>query len=276
MSASGGQLDRRRAAAVPAPESPHRAHGTRAGTPTTVAPGGTSSTTTALAPIVAPSPIRTAPMILAPVPMLTLRSIVAPLIVAGAQADRHERRDRHAGADLDRPVDHDLAVEDVDARLDDYRVADRYLRESHREPVRDARQQRYAARLERRLRAVQRLGQEGVADQGEPEQLGRGVAAGAELVPFAAVGGGDLRVGHQRLAEAGMAGPERAEVVLAHRRAGYASPRLGRRDRASHRHSRRAGRAARRAASAVPVGRAPARRCSYAGRASRLLRRSPR
>ena len=32
-----------------------------------------------------------------------------------------------------------------------------------------------------------------------------------------------------------MAGAQRAEEVLAHRRAGYASPRLGRRDRASHR-----------------------------------------
>src|SRR5207302_211886 len=41
---------------------------TRAGTPTAVAPAGTSCTTTALAPIWAPSPMRTLPRILAPAP----------------------------------------------------------------------------------------------------------------------------------------------------------------------------------------------------------------
>ncbi len=35
--------------------------------------------------------------------------------VAGAQPDRHERRDHHAGVDLDQAVDDELAVDDVDA-----------------------------------------------------------------------------------------------------------------------------------------------------------------
>ena len=81
--------------------------------------------------------------------MLTLRSIVAPLVVAGPQPDRHPRRDRHARVDLGLPVDHHLAVDDVDARLDHDRVADRDLREHHRQPVRDAREQRHPARLQR-------------------------------------------------------------------------------------------------------------------------------
>lgn len=44
---------------------------TRAGTPTAVAPGGTSWVTTALAPIFAPAPTRTGPIRQAPTPIVT-------------------------------------------------------------------------------------------------------------------------------------------------------------------------------------------------------------
>ena len=111
---------------------------------------------------------------------------------------------------------------------------------------------------------------------GEPDHLDGGVQARAELVPLAAVGGGDRRVGHQRLAQAGMAGAQGAEEVLAHRR------RTGTLARAlaaatAHRPDdrRRAGRAPRRAASEIARRSAPGRRCSCAAPASRPRRRSP-
>ena len=44
---------------------------TRAGTPPTMAPAGTSRVTTALAPMTAKSPMVTAPRIFAPAPMRT-------------------------------------------------------------------------------------------------------------------------------------------------------------------------------------------------------------
>src|SRR5262249_37508845 len=53
------------------PTSPQVPRTMRAGTPTAVAPAGTSVTTTALAPMRAPSPTVTAPRILAPAPMNT-------------------------------------------------------------------------------------------------------------------------------------------------------------------------------------------------------------
>ena len=43
------------------------------------------------------------------------------------------------GTDLDQAVDHDLPVEDVDAGGDHDRIADRHLRERHRQPVREPR-----------------------------------------------------------------------------------------------------------------------------------------
>ncbi len=49
---------------------------TRAGMPTTVAPGGTSFTTTALEPMRAPSPTLNGPNTLAPAPTTTLLPMV--------------------------------------------------------------------------------------------------------------------------------------------------------------------------------------------------------
>ena len=121
------------------------------GRPDHVAPAGTSSTTTALAPIVAPSPMRTGPITFAPVPMLTLRSIVAPRTSPARRPIVTNGAIIAPACDLDEAVDHDLPVDDVDAGLDHDRVADRDLRERHREPVREARQQRHAARLQPRL-----------------------------------------------------------------------------------------------------------------------------
>ena len=114
----------------------------------------------------------------------------------------------------------DLAVDHVDAGMDDHRVADRDLRERHREPVRDARQERDAARLQARLQPVQRLPEVGVADQREPQHLRGGVGARAEFVALAAVARRDASVGDQRLAQRRMPRPQRAPegFVVGHRR----------------------------------------------------------
>ena len=120
-------------------------------------PPGRRPRTTALAPIVAPAPMRTGPITLAPVPMFTPLLDRGAADVPGAQADGHERGDHDALVDLDHAVDHDLPVDEVDAGGDDDRIADRDLRERHREPVRDPRQQRHAAPLQAGLQAVERL-----------------------------------------------------------------------------------------------------------------------
>ena len=68
-------------------------------------------------------------MILAPVPMLDVALDRGAAEVRGPQTDGDERGDRRAGVDLDGAVDHDLAVDHVDAGVDDDRVADGDLRE---------------------------------------------------------------------------------------------------------------------------------------------------
>ena len=159
----------------------------RAGAPTTVAPGGTSSTTTALAPIRAPAPTVTGPDQLgagADAGVLTDRR---PGDVAGAQPDRHERRDHDPGVDLDQAVDDHLTVDDVHARMHHDRIADRDLRGHHRQPVGDPGQHRHAERLQPGLAAIQRLREERVADPGQAEDLRDRVQPGAERVALAAV-----------------------------------------------------------------------------------------
>ena len=132
---------------APAPEPPHARHGiggsadrARAGAPTTVAPGGTSSTTTALAPIVAPAPIRTGPMTLAPVPMvdagLDRRARGRrPRAARSSRTARSPRPRRSRRARRSRP-----GRGEVHAGRDHDRVADRDLRDRHRQPVREPRQ----------------------------------------------------------------------------------------------------------------------------------------
>ena len=60
-----------------------------------------------------------APITLAPVPMLTSRSIVAPRTSPARRPIVTNGRDHRARVDLDQPVDHDLAVDQVDARVDE-------------------------------------------------------------------------------------------------------------------------------------------------------------
>ena len=77
----------------------------------------------------APAPIRTGPITFAPVPMLTSRSIVAPLQLAGAQADRDERRDHGQPAPISTtPSITTWPWTQVHARLDHHGIADRDLR----------------------------------------------------------------------------------------------------------------------------------------------------
>ena len=122
----------------------------------------------------------------------------------GAKADRYEGRDHGAGADLGDPVDHNLAVDDVDAGLDDNRVADRDLRDRHRKTVGKPWQDGHAQRLQARLQAVEGLGQEGVADPHQAQRLQHRVGRRAELGALAAVGGGDASVGEDGLAKPGV------------------------------------------------------------------------
>ena len=187
----------------------------RAGAPTTVAPGGTSSTTTAFAPICAPAPIRTGPITLAPGPDADVALDRRALHVARAQPDRDPGADHGARVDLHEAVGHDLAVHDVDARVHNHRVADRDLRQRHRQPVRQTRQDRHPQRLESGLHAVQGLGEEGVADPGEPHDLQREIDRCAELVALAPVAGRHARVSGERLAQVRMAGADLTPYGLA-------------------------------------------------------------
>jgi hypothetical protein len=76
--------------------------------------------------------------------------------------------------------------------------------------VRDPRQDRDLAALHRRLRAVEDLGEEGVADPAQPEHLDDEVEPRAELVALAAVEGRGGRVGPHGGLEAGELRPDRA------------------------------------------------------------------
>ena len=114
----------------------------RAGAPTTLARGATSPRTTALAPICAAGADPDPAQHLGPGPDLNVVLDRRPDDVAVAQADGDEGSDRDPAADLGQTVDHDLAMEDVDAGLDHDRVADRDLAEDDREPVHEPGEQR--------------------------------------------------------------------------------------------------------------------------------------
>ena len=89
--------------------------------------------------------------------MLTSRSIVAPCAMPARSPIVTNGAIVTPRLDLHEAVDDDLAVEDVEPRRDDDRVADRDLRERHREPVGEPRERRDAERLEPGLQAVARL-----------------------------------------------------------------------------------------------------------------------
>ena len=74
-----------------------------------------------------------------------------PIELPLAESDRHERCDACTRSDLGKSVDHDLSVEQVQARRDDDGVTDGDLREHHRRSVREAWREGHAAAWSRAL-----------------------------------------------------------------------------------------------------------------------------
>ena len=146
------------------------------GTPTTVVSSGTSSTTTALAPTEAPAPTVTAPITLAPGARSGARTDCRALEAARAQPDRHPGSDRDLRVYLDDAVDHHLAVDHVDTRMHQHRIADRQLPERDRHPMGDPRQHGDPPSPQARLRPVGNLGRERVGHPHQPQHLGDRVA----------------------------------------------------------------------------------------------------
>ena len=161
----------------------------------------------------APAPMRTGPITLAPVPTLTSRSMTAPC--TSPARSPIVTQGKSTAPDLHEAVGHDLSVHDVNARLHNHGVTDRDLRQRHREPMRQTRQDRHTERLESGLHAVQGLGQEGVADPGEPHDLYGEIDPSAEFVALAPVAGRHARVSGERLAQVRMAGADLAPYGLA-------------------------------------------------------------
>ena len=89
----------------------------------------------------------TDPMTIAPVPMFAFGPMVVVPVSLAPRADRHPRVDDRAAVHLDATVDRDLAVREVDAGMNDDRVADAELRRHHRESVHDRREQGNAESL---------------------------------------------------------------------------------------------------------------------------------
>ena len=137
------------------------------------------------------------------------------LHVPRAQPDRDPGEEHGTRFDLHEAVGHDLSVHDVNARLHNHGVTDRDLRQRHREPMRQTGQDRHPERLESGLHAVQGLGQEGVADPGEPHDLYGEIDPSAEFVALAPVAGRHARVSGERLAQVRMAGADLTPYGLA-------------------------------------------------------------
>ena len=106
--------------------------------------------------------------------------------------------------DLDDAVKHDLAVDDVDTRMDHDRITDRDLGEDHRETMEKPRQDGNAATLSGGLRAVEDLGKKSITDPCQPEGRQQGIALAPEFVTLTPMLGGHNGVGEHRLGEAGV------------------------------------------------------------------------
>lgn len=109
---------------------------------------------------------------------------------------------------FDDAVEHDLAVDDVDAGVHHHRVADRNLGQHHRKPVKEPGQNPDFAPLAGGLGAVENLGQEGVAHPGQAKGRDQGIPLAAELVSLPPVLGGHHRVGQHRFGEPGVPGAQ--------------------------------------------------------------------
>lgn len=125
--------------------------------------------------------------------------------VAGTQSDGHERGDYGTSRDLRDPVDYDLTVGDVHARLDDHGIADGDLADRDGQPMGESWEKWNPKRLEPRFDAVEGLGAEPIAGPCEPDDLGDGVEARTEDEPLAPVLRGQARIGKQGLPEPGVA-----------------------------------------------------------------------
>ena len=130
------------------------------------------------------------------------------LKIAGAETNRHPREDDDARLDGDDTVDHDLTVRDVDAGLHDDGISDADLGGGHCQPVREARQDRHAERLEPGLGAVEHEREERVTDPHQPERLHGRVGSRTEFVRLGAVATRDLRVFEDRPEERRMLRPD--------------------------------------------------------------------
>ena len=86
----------------------------------------------------------------------------------------------------------------------------RHLREHHRRSVREAREHRHAASLQPRLHAVADLGEKGVRDDHQPQDLNQKVRSRSELEALASIRRGRTRVSRDRISRASDGGRARA------------------------------------------------------------------
>ena len=123
---------------------------------------------------------------------------------AGHEPDGDPREEHDSGPDPHESVDDDLAVWEVDARLDDDRVTDAHLSCHHRKSVEHAWQDRYPQGLESSLRPVTHLGEKGVAHPRQTQDLEHCIGTRGQFTTFTAVAHGDLRVGKDSAKEGRM------------------------------------------------------------------------
>ncbi len=158
------------------------------------------------------------PISFAPVPMLTCGRTVGPVTSPARSPMVTNGEITTPAADLDEPVGHDAAVDDVHPGLTTTGSPIETCALEHRQPVQEPRQHRHAERLQPCLGAVQHLREERVADPGQPQRSGRAASRPrAELVALAAVQRGYPGVlAHRRPRRVGAARAGAARRPLAH------------------------------------------------------------